>query len=126
ARVLALREQDEGDAPRLVRGLHGLAQRIAIHLRHDHVRDDEVGRPRAHLGQPVPAVARDVDGVAFSLEEKAQALRLGGTVFGHQDTAALALHLSRKRRLRAGRCMLWVADFYTYSTLETTGGAAQR
>ena len=61
----------------------------ALHLRHDHVEQDQIGLVLARLGQRVLAVDGGNDGVALLLQRRLAGLPEDPVVFGEQDALAL-------------------------------------
>ncbi len=65
-------------------GLDAAAQLVAVHLRHDHVADDERRFGSLRCFESEPSVRGDRDLVALPLQDVLQPLRLGRAVLGDQ------------------------------------------
>ncbi len=76
-----------------------------VHLRHQDVADDEVGRVGEDMVQCFNAVIRDKDAIAMCREYMLQKFCLGRTVVDYQYLGSLPrvrlLHRRRQRRRRA-------------------------
>jgi len=78
------REEQEGHGRAGRVGAHMLEQRKAVHERHHHVRDDQVGRFALEGFEGFAAVRRAGNAIALGLEDFAHDINNVAVVFGYQ------------------------------------------